>query len=106
MNVLIGFKERKLLINSIRNGPYVTKEIDDPNNPGQKKLQDEDDLSPDELGLFEADIRAKNLILFGLSNEIYNAIDNNLTARDLWQALERLIQGADVVTQTQQTLAL
>ncbi|PWA59595.1 hypothetical protein CTI12_AA390000 [Artemisia annua] len=75
MNVLMGYKERKLLINSIKHGPY-------------KQLQTEDDLSPNELAQFEAYIRAKNLILYWLSNDIYNAIDSNLTAHDLWKALE------------------
>ena len=106
MNVIMGYKERKLLINSIKNGPYVMKEIPDTANEGKTRLQTEDDLSPTELAQFEADIRAKNLILYGLSNDIYNAIDSNLTAHDLWKALERLMQGADVGTQTQQTLAL
>ncbi|PWA53148.1 hypothetical protein CTI12_AA448460 [Artemisia annua] len=80
--------------------------IEDPNNKKEKRLQTEDDLNQDELAQFEADICAKNLILYGLSNDIYNAIDSNLTAHDLWKALERLMQGADVGTQTQQTLAL
>ncbi|PWA43445.1 hypothetical protein CTI12_AA535490 [Artemisia annua] len=106
MNVLMGYKERKLLINSIKNGLYVMKEIPDSANEGQKRLQTEDDLDQAELAQFEADIRAKNLILYGLSNDIYNAIDSNLTAHDLWKALEQLMQGADVGTQTQQTLAL
>ncbi|PWA85675.1 hypothetical protein CTI12_AA145820 [Artemisia annua] len=82
------------------------KEIADSENEGKKRLQTEDDLDQAELAQFEADIRAKNLILYGLSNDIYNAIDSNLTAHDLWKALERLMQGADVGTQTQQTLAL
>ena len=82
------------------------KEIDDKDNPGQKKLQEEDDWNPVEHAQFDVDIRAKNQILFWLSNEIYNAIDSNLTAHDLWHAFERSMQGADVGTQTQQTLDL
>jgi predicted SPOUT superfamily RNA methylase MTH1 len=34
MNVLMGYKERKLLINSIKHGLYVMKEIDDPEHEG------------------------------------------------------------------------
>lgn len=75
MNVIMGYKERKPLINSIKNGPYVKKEIDDAAHPGTKRLQTEDDLNQNELAQFEADIGAKNLILYGLSNDIYNAID-------------------------------
>lgn len=70
MNVIMHYKECKLLINTI-------------NNEGKTRLQTEDDLIPTELAQFEADIRAKNLILYGLSNDIYNAIDRNLTAHDL-----------------------
>ena len=80
----MGYKERQLLINSIKNGPYVMKEIDDSANPGHKWLQTKDDLNQNELAQFEADIRAKNLILYGLGNDIYNVIDCHLTAHDLW----------------------
>ncbi|PWA53136.1 hypothetical protein CTI12_AA447710 [Artemisia annua] len=58
MNVLMGYKERKLLINSIKNGPYVMKEIANSENEGKKRLQTEDDLDQAELAQFEADIRA------------------------------------------------
>ena len=81
------------------------KEIPDAEHEGKTRLQTKDDLNQAELAQFEADIRAKNLILYGLNNDIYNAIDSNLTAHDLWKALEILMQGADVGTQTQQTLA-
>ncbi|PWA72741.1 hypothetical protein CTI12_AA267800 [Artemisia annua] len=96
---------RKTMFNGIQ-GPYVFKEIDHPNNPGKTRLQEEEDLSEAELTQYGADIRAKNMILFGLSNEIYNAIDSNLIAHDFWKDVERLMQRADVGTQTQQTLAL
>ncbi|PWA78206.1 hypothetical protein CTI12_AA217360 [Artemisia annua] len=75
-----------------KHGPYVMKEIDDSEKEGKKRLQTKDDLDQAELAQFEADIRAKNLILYELSNDIYNAIDSNLTAYDLWKALERLMQ--------------
>lgn len=81
------------------------KDTDDPANPSQTRLQEED-LDSSELAQYELDIRAKNLLLFGLSNEIYNAIDNNQTSHGLWKALERLIQGANVGAKTQQTLTL
>lgn len=84
-------KERKLLINSIKHVPYVMKEIPDTENEGKTRLQTEDDLNPAELAQFEADIHSKNLIMYGISNDIYNSIDSNLTAHDLWKALERLM---------------
>ena len=37
MNVLMGYKKRKVLINSIKNSPYVMKEIDDKDNRGKKR---------------------------------------------------------------------
>lgn len=87
MNVPMGLKECTMLIKSIKHGLYVMKEIDDLDNPGQTRLQEEEDLDASELAQYEADIRAKNIILFRLSDENYYAIDSNQIAHDLWKAL-------------------
>ena len=52
------------------------KEIHDVEQEGKTQLQNEDDLSQTELAQFEADIRAKNLILYGLSVGKYTISGN------------------------------
>nr|GEU48144.1 hypothetical protein [Tanacetum cinerariifolium] len=48
-----------------KNGPYVFREIDDPENAGQKKMQEEEDLSAKELAQYEADIKLKKILMYG-----------------------------------------
>ncbi|GJY83349.1 hypothetical protein Tco_0496725 [Tanacetum coccineum] len=74
-----GKKEtRKLIKDSIVNGPYVMKEIYDSTSTTEnhvKKLQTVDDLTGDEKKQYDADIDAMNLILLGIPNDIYNSMD-------------------------------
>lgn len=80
------------------------REIVDTANPSHTRLQEEEDLDSTKLAQYEVDIRAKNLLLLGLSDEIYNTIYSNQTTHGLWQALERLMQGADVGVQINKLL--
>ncbi|GJY58249.1 hypothetical protein Tco_0458141 [Tanacetum coccineum] len=63
--------------------------IPDPNDVGKMKMQEEEDLSDKELALYEADIKLKNIMMYGLGNDIYPSIDSNQTSKDLWNALKR-----------------
>ena len=90
-------EERKQLIHSIKHGPYVIRMIQDGyvfrmiQDGDNTRFQTKDDFSADEMNQYEADIGLKDLIFYGLSNDIYNAIDSNQFGHDLWKALERLI---------------
>ncbi|GJT52843.1 F-box domain containing protein [Tanacetum coccineum] len=48
-NYIMRYKEQRLLINFVKNGPYMFREINDPENVDQKKMHKEEDLSVDEL---------------------------------------------------------
>ncbi|GJY12866.1 hypothetical protein Tco_0382175 [Tanacetum coccineum] len=80
-NHIMRYKERRLLLKSLKEGPYVFKEILDPSNEGKMKMQEEEDLSDKELAQSETDIKLKNILMYGLSNEIYNSIDSNQTSK-------------------------
>ncbi|GJZ22820.1 hypothetical protein Tco_0559859 [Tanacetum coccineum] len=62
------------IVVSLKEGPYVFREILDPSNEGRIKMQEEEDLSDKELVHHKVDIKLKNIIMYGLSNEIYNSI--------------------------------
>ncbi|GJT52671.1 hypothetical protein Tco_0978828 [Tanacetum coccineum] len=57
MNYFMGYKERRLLLKSLKEGPYVFREILDPTNEGKIKMQEEEDLNDKELTHYEADIK-------------------------------------------------
>ncbi|GKA23502.1 hypothetical protein Tco_0709535 [Tanacetum coccineum] len=87
---------RKFLKNSIVNGPYVMKMIEDSVSTLDKpikRLETEDDLTGDEMKLYDVDIEAMNLIMFGIPNDIYNFADTCEDARAMFtsEARESLV---------------
>nr|GEW31751.1 reverse transcriptase domain-containing protein [Tanacetum cinerariifolium] len=66
----------------LERGPYQMKMIQpDPNK--DERPQTEDDLTGDDLKQYEADIKAMNLVLISIPNDIYNSIDACENARDI-----------------------
>ncbi|GJT62487.1 retrovirus-related pol polyprotein from transposon TNT 1-94 [Tanacetum coccineum] len=47
----------------------------------------------DALKQYEVDIKAMNLILISVSNDIYNSVDSCQMAQEMWLRVERLMQG-------------
>ncbi|GJZ71002.1 hypothetical protein Tco_0634853 [Tanacetum coccineum] len=85
----------KMLKDSITNGPYQMKEMNDPGNltgdpivQPHKRLQKEEDLEGNDKLRFEADIDAMNFILLGIPNDIYNSVDACKTAQAMWNRVE------------------
>ncbi|GJS15553.1 hypothetical protein Tco_0410025 [Tanacetum coccineum] len=78
MNQIMRYKERRLLLKSLKEGLYVFRDIFNPPNKGKIRMQEEEDLSDKELAQYKADIKLKN----------------------------QTQQGAYVGVQTQQTLTL
>nr|GEW50562.1 hypothetical protein [Tanacetum cinerariifolium] len=77
---------RKLIHNSILNGPYVRKMIPEP----------DDELSEKELKQIEADDQAIQTILLGLSEDIYAAVDSCETAQEIWLRVQQMMNGSDI----------
>nr|GFA34886.1 hypothetical protein [Tanacetum cinerariifolium] len=82
---------RKLIHNSILNGPYVRKMIPEPGDVNRDvnvtktfHLQTDDELSDKELKQIEADDQAIQTILLGLPEDIYAAVDSCETAQEIW----------------------
>nr|GEX86874.1 hypothetical protein [Tanacetum cinerariifolium] len=69
---------RKLIHNSIINGPYVRRMIPEP----------DDELTDMELKQIEADDQAIQTILLGLPEDIYAAVDSCETAQEIWLRIE------------------
>ncbi|GJV59857.1 hypothetical protein Tco_1465957 [Tanacetum coccineum] len=86
----------KILKDSIENGPYQMKEIEDQGNsngnprvPPFKRIQEEAYHMGNDKKQFEADIDAMNAVLLGILNDIYNSVDVWQTARAIWQQLKQ-----------------
>nr|GEW02591.1 ribonuclease H-like domain-containing protein [Tanacetum cinerariifolium] len=67
-----------------------------PNSNQLERAETEDDLTGDDLKQYEADIKAMNLILISIPNEIYNSMDSCQTANKMWLRVKRLMQGTEL----------
>ncbi|GJU45598.1 hypothetical protein Tco_1202864 [Tanacetum coccineum] len=71
---------------------YHEQEIK-PNENEDPRPETKYDLTGDDLKQYEADIKAINLILISIPNDIYNSVDGCQTAREMWLRVERLMWG-------------
>nr|GEV40666.1 hypothetical protein [Tanacetum cinerariifolium] len=88
------------MINSIKNGdqplPRVTQvSIAETSSTEQPPLKDKSMWSYQEKKIQKIDHLARSLLIQGLPNDIYSLIDNNKTAKDLWDALARHMFGSE-----------
>nr|GEZ64151.1 hypothetical protein [Tanacetum cinerariifolium] len=94
---------RKLIHNSILNGPYVRKMIPEPGDANREitvsetfHLQTDDELYDKELKQIEAGDQAIQTILLGLPEDIYAAIDSYETAQEIWLRVQQMMKGYDI----------
>ncbi|GJR19929.1 gag-pol polyprotein [Tanacetum coccineum] len=85
-------ENRKWLNKAIDEGPYEFKDFT-PSETEAPRKQKEEDLRGDDLKHYEAEIKAMNLILTSIPNDIYNSVDACTTAQAMWQRVERLMRG-------------
>ncbi|GKA99663.1 hypothetical protein Tco_0827657 [Tanacetum coccineum] len=86
----------KLLVNSIKNGPYVRRMIIEPGDPNSvphvaesTHEQTDDDLTEKEVKKIEADDQEIQTILIGLQENIYVTGDSCDTGREIWLRVEQ-----------------
>ncbi|GJT86356.1 hypothetical protein Tco_1068073 [Tanacetum coccineum] len=85
-------ENRKWLNKAIDEGPYEFRTFT-PSDTEAPRMQKEEDLRGDDLKQYEAEIKAMNLILISILNDIYNSVDAYKTAKTMWQRVERLMRG-------------
>ncbi|GJR34132.1 hypothetical protein Tco_1209816 [Tanacetum coccineum] len=87
---------RKLIYNSIMNGPYVRRMIPDPDRkvPVAETFheQTDDELTEKEVKQIEADDQAIQIILMGLPEDIYAAVDSCETAQEIWLRVQQMMK--------------
>ncbi|GJX43041.1 hypothetical protein Tco_0259717 [Tanacetum coccineum] len=87
----------KLICNSIMNGPYVRRMIPKPGDPDREVPvaetfleQTDDEFTKKEVKQMEADDQAIQIILMGLPEDIYAAVDSCETAQEIWLEVNEL----------------
>nr|GEV18606.1 integrase, catalytic region, zinc finger, CCHC-type, peptidase aspartic, catalytic [Tanacetum cinerariifolium] len=94
---------RKLIHNSIINGPYVRRMIPKPGDTNREvpvnetfHVQTGDELTEKELKQIEADDQAIQTILLGLPEDIYAVVDSCETAQEIWLRVQQMMKGSDI----------
>nr|GEX02010.1 hypothetical protein [Tanacetum cinerariifolium] len=77
---------------AIDEGPYVFKNYIPPESQ-TPRMQTNFFLIGDDLKHYEVEIKAMNLVLIAILNEIYNSVDACTTAKAMWERVERLMRG-------------
>ncbi|GJW11607.1 hypothetical protein Tco_1577434 [Tanacetum coccineum] len=93
----------KLIYNSIINGPYVKRMIPKPGDaartvhvPETFHEQTDNELTEAKIKQIEADDQAIQTILFGLTEDIYAAVDSCETAQEIWLRVQQMMKGSDI----------
>ncbi|GJT66094.1 hypothetical protein Tco_1017574 [Tanacetum coccineum] len=96
----------KLIYNSIMNGPYVRRMIPEPGDPNREvpvaetfHEQTDDELTENEVKQMEVDDQAIQIILMGLPEDIYVAVNSYETAQEIWFRVQQMMKGSDIEIQ-------
>nr|GEU96636.1 retrovirus-related Pol polyprotein from transposon TNT 1-94 [Tanacetum cinerariifolium] len=61
------------------------------------------DLSPEEKDRYNADIRAKNILLQGLPKDIYTLINHYDDAKNIWDNVKMLLEGSELTEEDRES---
>ncbi|GKC97277.1 hypothetical protein Tco_1167552 [Tanacetum coccineum] len=88
-----------LLVDSVLNGPFQLETIKVPgtaNTPTTVRARTHADLTKKEKLRASVDIKATNIVLQGLPQDIYNLVNHNDQAKQIWDRVKLLIQGLEL----------
>ncbi|GKA94796.1 hypothetical protein Tco_0816834 [Tanacetum coccineum] len=96
----------KLLVNSIKNGPYVRRMIHEPDDPNSVPPIDEsnheqtdDELIEKKVKQIEEDDQEIQTILMGLLEDIYAIVENCETTQEIWLCVEQMMTSSSIGAQ-------
>nr|GEU33117.1 retrovirus-related Pol polyprotein from transposon TNT 1-94 [Tanacetum cinerariifolium] len=94
---------KKLIIDSIENVPYVRRMIATPGEPDLPVLvpesfheQTDEELTETDIKQMDADDQSIQTILLGLPEDVYAAIDSYETAKEIWERVRQMMKGSDI----------
>nr|GEW37555.1 hypothetical protein [Tanacetum cinerariifolium] len=84
---------RELLVEGTEGAPHLS--------PERPRVYS--DLSPKEKEWYNADIRATNILLQGLTKDIYTFINHYTDAKDIWDNVKMLLKGSELTKEDQES---
>ncbi|GJY27166.1 hypothetical protein Tco_0401892 [Tanacetum coccineum] len=93
-----------MLLDLILKGPFEFKVVTIPTNEATRRqakthMQTLKDLTPEERIRKECDIRAANIILHGLPNDIYTLLNHKKNSYDIWYRVKELMEETELTKQ-------
>nr|GEV32993.1 hypothetical protein [Tanacetum cinerariifolium] len=103
MLLYIKIKENeKLLVDSVLNEPFIYNTVTVPGTqttPAIIRARTYDELTDAEKIRESCDIKATNIVLQGLPQDIYNMVNHLTKAKDIWDRVKLLIEGSEMSLQ-------
>ncbi|GKA09268.1 hypothetical protein Tco_0688599 [Tanacetum coccineum] len=87
---------RRMILESVENAPLIWPTIEENEVTRIKKYAK---LSPAEKIQADCDMQATNIIFQGLPADIYSLVNHHRVAKDLWERVQLLMQGASLTKQ-------
>ncbi|GJR02614.1 retrovirus-related pol polyprotein from transposon TNT 1-94 [Tanacetum coccineum] len=101
-----GKENGNFLVDSVLNGPFQLGTIEIPGNantPATIRDRTHVDLTEEEKLRASVDIKAMNIVLQGLPQDIYNLVNHNDQAKQIWDRVKLLIQGSELSKQERES---
>nr|GEZ59525.1 retrovirus-related Pol polyprotein from transposon TNT 1-94 [Tanacetum cinerariifolium] len=70
---------------------------------GLERPRTYDDLNDNEKKLFDADVRATNIMLQGLPKDIYKLINHNIEAKAIWDNVKMLLARSELTEEDRES---
>ncbi|GJY22128.1 hypothetical protein Tco_0394694 [Tanacetum coccineum] len=97
-----GKENGKLLVDPVRNGPFKYGTVTvpgTPTTPTTVRDRTYDELTNAEKLHKSFDIKATNIVLQGLPQNIYHMLNHHTEAKDIWDRVKLLIEGSKILLQ-------
>ncbi|GKB74818.1 hypothetical protein Tco_0936230 [Tanacetum coccineum] len=89
-------ENRRMILESVKHGLLIWPTIEE---NGVTKTKKYDELSATEKIQADCDLKATNIILQGLTSDIYSLVNHPRVAKDLWEKVQLLMQGTSLTKQ-------
>ncbi|GJY71540.1 hypothetical protein Tco_0475243 [Tanacetum coccineum] len=92
-----GEENRRIMLNSIKNGPLIwPTKVDE---QGNSRVKTYEELTATQKLQADCDLRAANLVLQGLPPDVYSLVNHHRISKDIWDKVKLLIQGTSLTKQ-------
>ncbi|GJZ32349.1 hypothetical protein Tco_0577785 [Tanacetum coccineum] len=80
----------RMILESVKHGPLIWPTIEE---HGVTKTNKYEEFSATEKIQVDCDLKATNIILQGLSSNVYSLVNHHRVVKDLWERVQLLMQG-------------